>query len=99
MSQTLQIPSVPQRPSTITTENNITSDLVIEFQVMVDNVNQPLNSSYQRAIIRPARHVNAKSLEEFKTELHEIMPSLKDVTDEDLERLISERNSDNVDDE
>jgi hypothetical protein len=46
--------------------------------------------------LQSRKQLAPRPLEEFKTELHELVPSLKDLTDEELERL-TDRNTDDFD--
>jgi hypothetical protein len=51
-----------------------------------------------QAIIRKPREAEKGTVEEFKTTLHDIVPELRNLEDEDIQGLIDERNTDISDD-
>ena len=66
-----------------------------QFEVFIGNLSLSVSDSLiTKGLIKKPRSVAKGSLEGFRTTLHEIVPELKDLTDEDVERLIEERKSD-----
>jgi hypothetical protein len=65
--------------------------------ILVFNNPQLIDITERGLIIKP-RRVKKGTLKEFRDTMPERVPTLKNLTDEDVERLIDERNADVYDD-
>ena len=78
---------------------NISTLTNFQFIISISNVQLAynlLNESIS-GILRKPSPVAKDAAEKFKPKLHSIVPELKDLTEEDLEKLIGERNRDEID--
>jgi hypothetical protein len=77
--------------------NSVTSEIVMQFELTFQNIGVLVGDLRQDVFIKNPRTVSSKALADFKPRLHEVMPQLKNLKDEYLERLISEADTDDID--
>jgi hypothetical protein len=94
MSQTLYHPINVDSPSQAFLEYTVDNTFTSSFVFAAD----PFSVANKNAIIRKQRLPKKGTARGFKPKIHDIVPALKNLTHEDLEKLIGQRYRDNLDD-
>lgn len=100
----MKILLMPQRPVmempipvSVRYTNNGTSEVINEFELTIEGIGALTKELDRDIFIKLPEQVPSNALDSFKTELHEAIPTLKNMTEERLERLISDHDSDDSD--
>jgi hypothetical protein len=67
------------------------------FELILVN-DAPMMSISQDFILRKPSKARPNAIQLFKPKLPEILPNLKNLTDEELEKILDEKNRDDLDD-
>lgn len=76
-----------------------TSEADTQFEISISEIVAMLSSMDDKIFVKKPMRVLEGALDNFHTELHKNVKTLKDLTDDDLEKLIGERNNVVPDDE
>jgi hypothetical protein len=86
-------------PVPVLHRNNGTTEVINEFELTINQVGSLNRELEKDFFIKLPQQVSAHALDSFETKLHEAVPSLKNMTEDHLERLISDEDSDEFDEQ